>query len=122
MWSITYLAVSFLAISSARVVNRSPVERVYLANCGPPSRWTSSEVGYYANNAGYEEGELPTALYDFNRVVTWEGNTLTAPLSNGDVYTSKIDADAPSKPIFANVGTGTTNTGKFPCVLYIEQS
>ncbi|KAH8881912.1 hypothetical protein GQ53DRAFT_754042 [Thozetella sp. PMI_491] len=109
------LAVSFglLALSRAGVIPRSPIERIYLANCGSSwdiSSWTNSQVGYFASNAAFEEDEPPTALYDFGRLVTWEGNTLVAPLPNGDVFTSQISANAGSQPVGAVVGNGTTNT------------
>ncbi|KAH8879235.1 hypothetical protein GQ53DRAFT_834296 [Thozetella sp. PMI_491] len=115
MHSIWRFVISFglLAAASAGVIERSLVERIYLVSCGSTwstSSWSTSQVGYYADNAGYEEAQDPTALGDFGHVVTWEGNTLTAPLDNGDLFTSQIVADATSKGLGAVVGNGTTTT------------
>ncbi len=116
--SLLALAFSFLASTSAGVIKRSPTERFFLANCGSPGSWTRSQIGYFDNNAEEIENEPPVALFDFGRVVFWEGNTLTATLSNGNTYNSQINADAAGQPLWATIGTGTSSTGaSIPVVL-----
>lgn len=113
------LSLSLLASVSARAVRRTLVERYYIANCGAPPAWRTSQVGYFENNAGYEEGQNPTLTFDFNAVIFWEGNNVTATMSNGDIFTSHILANAASSPRFSAVGTATSNNNKtWQCFRY----
>ncbi|KAH8890252.1 hypothetical protein GQ53DRAFT_842430 [Thozetella sp. PMI_491] len=120
--STSLLAVTIALITSVNAIpitraveGRAPVERIYIANCGSPTAWTKSQVGYFDNNAEFEEMEPPVAVYDPGFVVTFEGKTVKAPLSNGDVFTSHLQANAASQAALAPVGNATTTTELWQC-------
>ncbi len=114
MVSSVYTLLLSLSLFAARGT-ATPVERIFLTNCGTTLyNWQTSIAAYYSNNAEEVEGELPTALADFGRVITWEGSLITTNLNNGESFSAQLQSNAASEKLNSVVGQVITSQGSFP--------
>ena len=110
MISPAYILLLSLSLFSATGI-ATPVERIFLTNCGTLYNWQTSIAAYYSNNAEEVEGEQPIAFADFGRVITWEGSLITANLNNGESFSAQLQANAAGEPLNTVVGQVITSQG-----------
>jgi hypothetical protein len=108
----------FLSNSILTLANPAPIERMFITHCGACDGcgWQTSAIAWYFSNASEVEGYPPDAVGNIGHVATYEGNTLSVQLSNGDIFISKIYANATTLPAHSVAGSATSNAGKLSTV------
>jgi hypothetical protein len=110
---------AFLLSASASTVHvKRSSEIVYLANCHTPKGAEYSEVDYYANWAGSQQGQRPNDAcgIDDSGYITWEGSERACTFSDtGVTFTSDIASDAQSLPDYSYAGPGWNGYTNFNC-------
>ncbi|KAL2194267.1 hypothetical protein P885DRAFT_43442 [Corynascus similis CBS 632.67] len=115
-----------VAISSKEInsLEKRDTEIIYLINCRRDvscctPQTHSSHIAYYPASGQSQNGEVPSSsnlcTVDANNYAWWEQDGKGCTFTTGVTFTSHIDSDAQSRPLYSWSGWGTNGFKNFDC-------
>ncbi|KAH6614481.1 hypothetical protein B0J18DRAFT_439436 [Chaetomium sp. MPI-SDFR-AT-0129] len=113
-----------VAIKKDDALEKRDTEIVYLVNCrhltsccGPETH--SSHIAYYAASGQSHNGETPAndnvCTVDSSNYAWWEQDGKKCTFPTGVTFTSHIDSDAQSRPLYSWSGWGSNGFKNWDC-------